>query len=121
MTFDELGAFREDVKRLSRHYDSIDEDLTTIKKILSTRPHSKSPVSYELDTPESEGTAIIVCKMASRSLKGAGILSGLNLVYAWFRKEERILLVGLFHESEDERKSSIVSRKFAAPSNQGHH
>ncbi len=112
MTFAEITAFRKDVRRLSRKYGSIGDDLRTVKKVLSIRPYARPPFSYQLDLPGMDATMIKFCKIACKSLKGAGIGSGLNLVYAWIEKEERIIFVGLFHATEKERENIVLGRKF---------
>ncbi|MEI6433196.1 MAG: hypothetical protein WCP32_00005, partial [Bacteroidota bacterium] len=47
---------------------------------------------------------IKVKKIACRALKGRGVNSGLRLVYAYFKEEERISFIELFHKNDKENE-----------------
>jgi len=43
---------------------------------------------------------IKVKKIACRSLKGRGVNSGLRVVYAYYKEEQKIVFVEIYHKSE---------------------
>ncbi len=48
MTFDEIIEFRKDLKKLTKRYRSIPEDLEVVKKILEVEPDSDPPSILKL-------------------------------------------------------------------------
>jgi mRNA-degrading endonuclease RelE of RelBE toxin-antitoxin system len=102
MIFEELTEFRKDIKKLSKKYKTIPEDIEIVKKVLTVYPDERPPFSYRLDGLGIESCIIKVKKIASKSFKGKGIGSGFRMVYAHFDKEERIVFIELFHTSEKE-------------------
>lgn len=117
MQNDRLAEFSKDLKRLSKKYNSIANDLETVLKVLVVFPHARPPFSFRLNNLGIESCVIKVKKMACQSLKGKGVNSGLRLVYAHFEnlessgrstipiddaiaKKERIVLVEIYHKNE---------------------
>jgi len=45
---------------------------------------------------------IKVKKIACRSLKGRGVNSGLRVVYAYYKEEQKIVFVEIYHKGEKE-------------------
>ncbi|MFA6334797.1 MAG: hypothetical protein WCX48_04475 [Bacteroidales bacterium] len=82
MNFDELAEFKRDLKALSKRYRTLHEDLNVVKMVLET-------------------CIIKVKKIACKSLKGRGVNSGLRLIYAYFKEEQRIVFIELYHKNED--------------------
>src|SRR5687768_4877858 len=96
MKFHELEEFKNDLKYLSKKYRSLNEDLVVVRKILMVMPDERPPFSLLIeDSPDAN--IIIFRKIACKSLKGRGINSGLQLLYALFKKEKRIVMIGLYH------------------------
>lgn len=102
MEFSQLEAFDKDLKQLLKKYRTLDADLEDVKAILNVRPHERPPFSFRIDGLGIETCVIKVKKIACRALKGRGINSGLRLVYALFEKEQKIVLVELYHKNEKE-------------------
>ena len=99
MTFKELDAFKKDVKGLSKKYRSLEEDLMVVRKILRLMPDERPPFSTTVEE-HVDSNIIKVRKIACKSLKGHGGNSGLQLLYAYFEKEEKIVLIGLYHADD---------------------
>lgn len=114
MVFEELDEFKKDLKSLLKKYRSLNEDLSVVKKILSTLPDSRPPFSYRIDGLGIETCIIKVKKIACKALKGKGVNTGLRLVYAYFEKielvdeddlvliegsKERIVMIELYHKN----------------------
>lgn len=110
MKFKSLPEFERDLRRLSRRYKTIGDDLQVIKKILALQPEARPPFSELLEDPDLGCKTIKVKHFATKSLKGAGVLSGLQLIYDYLEDKETIVFVGLFHRPDDRRQARIVNR-----------
>lgn len=102
VSFEELPEYAKDFKRLLKKYISLEQDMATLKKSLADEPDATPPLSFEINGLGIETCVIKVKKIACRALKTKGVNSGLRLIYAWFEKESRIILVELYHKSEKE-------------------
>lgn len=102
MIFDELPEYKKDLKTLLKKYRTLHEDMEVVKKVLSVSPDERPPFSFRIDNLGIETCVIKVKKIACRSLKGRGVNSGMRLIYALFKEEERIVFIELYHKSEQE-------------------
>jgi mRNA-degrading endonuclease RelE of RelBE toxin-antitoxin system len=100
MTFDTLAEFDKDLKQLLKKYRSLNEDLDEVKNILKKLPDERPPFSFRISDLSITTCVIKIKKIASKSLKGRGVNSGFRLIYAWFEKEQRIVLIELYHKNE---------------------
>lgn len=100
MNFDELSEFRKDIKRLTKKYRSLNDDLNVIKKVLVVNPNERPPFSFRITGLGVKTCTIKVRKIACKSLKGRGVNSGLRLIYAYFENESRIVFIEIFHKNE---------------------
>lgn len=100
VTFEELKPFKRDLKKLSKRYRTLRDDLEILKKVLRVSPEARPPFSFEIGAIGIESCVIKVKKMACRSLPGRGANTGLRLVYAHFKEEERIVLVELYFKGD---------------------
>lgn len=122
MEFHELDEFKKDLKKLSKRYKSLNEDLEIIKKVLKVNPHARPPFSFNIDGLGIKDCIIKVKKIACKSLKGKGVNTGLRLIYAHFEKrieeedgvttelDEKIIFVEIYHKSDkvNENKERIL-------------
>jgi mRNA-degrading endonuclease RelE of RelBE toxin-antitoxin system len=111
MEFSTLQEFDKDLKQLLKKYRTLLSDLEDVKKVLKVRPDEQPPFSYRID-----GLGIVTCvikikKIASDSFKGRGSNSGFRLVYAYFKEEQKIIFIELYHKNdkENEDKERIVN------------
>ena len=104
MDFDELTEFKKDLKSLLKKYRTLNDDLNVVRQVLEVRPDESPPFSYRIDNLGLETCIIKVKKIACRSLKGRGVNSGLRLVYAHFRDEQKITFVELYHKNDKENE-----------------
>ncbi len=104
MTFDELSEFKKDLKKLSKKYRSLNDDLIIVKKVLEVNPNERPPFSFQIDNLGIETCIIKVKKIACKSLKGRGVNSGLRLVYAHFEEEMKITFIELYHKNNKENE-----------------
>jgi len=110
MLFESLTEFDKDLKRLLKKYRSLISDLEDVKVILRVRPDSKNPFSFRIDNLGISTCIIKVKKIASDSLKGRGVNSGLRLIYAYFPNDKKIIFIELYHKNDkaNEDKQRIL-------------
>ncbi len=102
MKFEELKEFRKDIKKISKKHRSISEDVEVVKKVLAVIPGERPPFSYRIDGLGIESCIIKVKKIASKSFKGKGVHSGFRIIYAHFEREDKIVLIEVYHKSNKE-------------------
>ncbi|MDR8389939.1 hypothetical protein NC796_02235 [Aliifodinibius sp. S!AR15-10] len=104
MTFEELKPFKRDLKKLSKRYRTLRDDLEILKKVLRVSPEARPPFSFEIGGLGIESCVIKVKKMACRSLPGRGANTGLRVVYAHFEGDEKIVFVELYFKGEKQNE-----------------
>jgi len=102
MNIEELEEYKKDLKKLSKKYRTLPEDIEVVKKVLFVSPTERPPFSFRIDNLGIETCVIKVKKIASKSFKGKGVNSGFRLIYAHFENENRIVLIELYHKSKKE-------------------
>lgn len=107
MKFEELQAFKKDLKVLLKKYRTLDADLKVVKQVLEVMPDERPPFSFRIDNLGIESCVIKVKKLACKALKGRGVNSGLRLVYAHFPSEQRIVFVELYHKNDKELEDKV--------------
>jgi hypothetical protein len=105
MTFDQLSEFQKDLKRLLKKYRTLEDDLGIVKKVLEVNPDERPPFSFRIDNLGIETCVIKVKKIACMALKGKGVNSGLRLIYAYFKEEEKIIFIELYHKNDKESEN----------------
>ena len=104
MTFEELEEFKKDLKQLLKKYRTLNDDLETVKRVLNVEPDERPPFSFRINDLGITTCVIKVKKIACRALKGRGVNSGLRLIYAHFEKEDRIVMIELYHKNDKENE-----------------
>ena len=112
MNFDELEEFNKDLKNLLKKYRTLNEDLDVVKKVLTTIPNERPPFTFRIDNLGIETCVIKIKKIACKALKGRGVNSGLRLVYAFFKEEEKITFVELYHKNDKENENRDRIKKY---------
>jgi mRNA-degrading endonuclease RelE of RelBE toxin-antitoxin system len=100
MIFDELPEYKKDLKDLLKKYRTLGEDMEIVKKVLRVSPDERPPFSFRIDNLGIGTCVIKVKKIACRSLKGRGVNSGMRLIYALFKEEEKIVFIELYHKND---------------------
>ena len=100
MIIQELEEYKRDLKKLSKKYRTLKEDMGVVKKVLTVNPKERPPFSFRIDNLGIETCVIKVKKIASRSFKGKGVNSGFRLIYAHFEDDDRIVFIELYHKSK---------------------
>ena len=111
MIFEELDEFKKDLKKLSKKHRTLYDDIEIVKKVLNVNPNERPPFSYRIAGLEIETCVIKIKKIASKSFKGKGVNSGFRIIYAHYEKEDKIIMIELYHKSnkENEDKERIFN------------
>jgi hypothetical protein len=104
MIFEELPEFQKDFKILLKKYRSLNDDLDVVKKVLTVAPDARPTFSYRIDNSGLVSCVIKVKKIACKTLKGRGVNSGLRMVYAYFKEQEKIVLIEIYHKNDKENE-----------------
>jgi hypothetical protein len=104
MIFEVLPEFQKDLKSLLKKYRTLNDDLGVVKQVLTIAPDARPPFSFLIDDLALETCVIKVKKIACKSLKGRGVNSGLRLIYAHFRDQEKIIFIELYHKNDKENE-----------------
>ena len=114
MKFEELDEYKKDLARLVKKYKSLREDLLVVRKILVMKPEERPPFSFAVDYTSDTARIINVRKMACKSLKGTGVNSGLQLVYAYLKTERKIVMIALYdNDLKEDKEMKPMLRRFA--------
>ncbi len=104
IAFSSIDLFKKDFKGLLKKYKTLKDDLEVVKKVLEILPDARPPFSFRIDNLGIESCVIKVKKIACKSLKGKGVNSGLRLVYAYFKEEDKIVFIEMYHKNEKENE-----------------
>jgi hypothetical protein len=104
MNFFELAVFKKDLKTLTKKYKTLHGDLEVVKQVLQVFPDERPPFSFRIDNLGLETCIIKVKKIACKSIKGKGVNSGLRLVYAYYKEEQKIIFIELYHKNNQENE-----------------
>jgi hypothetical protein len=118
MKVEELLEFKKDIKRLVKKYRSLMEDLLVVRKVLIIMPEERPPFSFQVEYQSDVATIIKVRNVACKSLKGTGVNSGLCLLYAYIKNEEKLVMIGLSDNNSPE-DNDIQSMLWRFKSNSG--
>ena len=99
-----LPEFKNDLKRLSKKFRTLEEDLEIFVEKQFYLYHKLDvdnkgivPLSgLGIETPR----IFKARKFACRSLKGKGVLSGIRVIYAYFILEDKIELVEIYFKGD---------------------
>ena len=69
MEFDELSEFTKEIKKLSKKYKTLRDDLDIVKKVLKVNPTERPPFSFRIDGLGIENCIIKVKKLQVKALK----------------------------------------------------
>ena len=104
ISFDELAEFQKDFKYLLKRYRSLREDMEVLKKVLEIIPDERPPFSFHIDKLGLQTPIIKVKKIVCRTMKGSGANSGLRLIYAYFKEEQKITFIEIYHKNDKENE-----------------
>jgi len=107
--------FERDLKKLSKRYRTLDEDLETLIKhqiFLFHKIEIDNRGSFQIPGfPFQDPKIFKVKKFACKTLKGRGANTGLRLIYAYFEDADRVELIEIYFkgDKENEDKERILT------------
>ena len=104
MEFYTLPEFDKDLKQLLKKYRTLNDDMVEVKSILKVKPDERPPFSFRLDNLYLKTCVVKIKKIACRALKGRGVNSGLRVIYAYFKEEQKICFIEIYHKNEKENE-----------------
>jgi hypothetical protein len=99
-----LTEFERDLKKLSKKFRTLDEDLETFiqnQLNLYHKLHIDNKGIFPIPDLGIEYPKVLKAKkFACRSLKGKGVASGIRIIYAYFEKEDIVELVEIYYKGQ---------------------
>jgi mRNA-degrading endonuclease RelE of RelBE toxin-antitoxin system len=101
-----LPEFEKDLKKLRKRFRTLDEDIDNLIKFALVPFHTEG-VDYGgivvvSDLGIEEPKIYKVRKFACRALKGKGNQTGIRIIYAYFKDEDRIEFVEVYFKGDKE-------------------
>ena len=116
LIYNQTPEFSRDVKKLSKKWRSLLEDLETVKRNVIELYHSQninaSSVFPITGCITNKAKAYIVKKFACKSLKGKGSHSGIRLTYIYFTENNSVLFTELFYKGDQEIEDRARIHKY---------
>jgi hypothetical protein len=98
--------FKRDFKRLKRLYPTLDEDLDEFidtQLMLAHKLHRNNDGVFPISgTGYQQAPCYIAKKFTCRSLFGTGVQSGIRVVYVYWKDEDEIVFIEIFHKNTKE-------------------
>jgi mRNA-degrading endonuclease RelE of RelBE toxin-antitoxin system len=116
-TFNEIiqcPEFKKDIKKLSKRFRSLPEDLATFIRFQLNSYHNlgidNGGIFRIPGLPFIIPSVYKAKKFACKALKGRGAQSGIRIIYAHFESENRIDLIEIYFkgDKENENKERIA-------------
>lgn len=104
MEFLETDEYKKDLKKLSKRFRTLPEDIETLKKVLVVYPEERPPISAAVSGLGIEANVIKVRRIACRAMKYKGSKTGLRLIYCYKKSSEEILFIELYFKGDKENE-----------------
>jgi len=102
--YSETPEFQKDLKKLTKKYRSLEDDLETAKKAAIELYHLKgidNLSTFPIPGFCNDDLKIYkIKKFACKSLKGRGSKSGIRVIYAFYNKEVRVDFLEIYFKGE---------------------
>lgn len=98
MSFSETDEFSKDLRRLSRKYKSLPDDLLEFKQVVATIPLGSSKHFNVLT--KTEQVTIVKARLFCKYLKG----SSLRIIYAFHTEISKIVFIQVYPKNEQENE-----------------
>lgn len=104
-----LPDFQKDLKKLEKNYSTLKQDLKVFVKIQLRLFHKLNIDNGGIF--HISGLSIIqpqiykARKFACKSLKGKGSSSGIRIIYAYFKDDDRIELIEIYFKGDKEKEN----------------
>lgn len=118
-------VFQKDLKRLLKKYQTLEEDLETVKRNAIELFHLKNLNNQSVfPIPNFCNEAIQVCKIkkfACKALKGRGAKSGIRVIYAYHVAISKVEFIEIYFKGEKENEDRERINEYLRIYNSAHH
>jgi hypothetical protein len=101
-----IPEFEKDMKKLRKRFRTLDEDIDNFIKFALIPFHKEGSdyggIVVVSDLGIEEPKIYKVRKFACRALKGKGNQTGIRIIYAYFKDEDRIEFVEIYFKGDKE-------------------
>jgi len=104
--FDSLPEFRRELRKLSRKYNTLNDDLEIFKEVLSASPTGFGNSFTVIHS--TEVIKIVKARMACRSLRG----KSLRVIYAYLEREEKVEFVEIYYKGNKENEDRARIKEY---------
>ena len=112
MIFESLPEFQKDLKRLLKRFKSLEDDLEILKKYLNIVPAASPPISFLMNNLSQQDEIIKVKKFACKALKGRGANSGIRVIYAFHKIEQKMVFIEIYFKGDQASEDRSRIRKY---------
>jgi mRNA-degrading endonuclease RelE of RelBE toxin-antitoxin system len=103
-----LPEFEKDMKKLRKRFRTLDEDIDNFIKFALVPFHTEGidygGIVVVSDLGIGEPKIYKVRKFACRALKGKGNQTGVRIIYAYFKDEDKIEFVEIYFKGDKENE-----------------
>ena len=104
MKYNLIPQFEKDIKKLLKKYSSLEDDIDVVKKAVIELKHIHNIENYgSFEIPGFCNENLKICKIkkfACKSMKGKGNRSGIRVIYAYHKKEERVDFIEIYYKKK---------------------
>lgn len=104
----QLPEFEKDIKKLIKRFKTLENDLKIFIKVELNLYHKLKKDTkgiFQIPGLNIENPKIYKAKkFACRSLKGKGVRSGIRLIYAYFKEQDKIELIEIYYKGDKENE-----------------
>lgn len=112
---EESEQFRKDLKKLTRKFPSLPEDIEIVKRAAIELYHEQNLDNqsvFEIPSTGGDIKFFKVRKFACKSLKGRGNRSGIRIIYAWFPEQKKAHLIEIYYKGNQANEDKARIRDF---------
>ena len=99
-----IPEFKKDLKKLGKRFKTLEEDLNIFIKSQLKMYHKLGIDNrgiFKMSDLNIQCPEIYkVRKFACRSLKGKGVYSGIRVIYAYFKEEDKVELIEIYYKQD---------------------
>lgn len=110
-----LPEFEKDLKKLSKRYKTLEEDLKNFIKTALNAYHKLKIESHGVFHISDIGIhypkVYKAKKFACRSLKGKGVQSGIRVIYAYYEDSDKIEFIEIYYKGDKENADRVRIEK----------
>src|ERR1700741_175660 len=108
MIYQSIPEFYKDLKKLSKRYRTLEEDLETAKKNAIELFHIKEVNNLSVfPMPGFSLEKVKICKIkkfSCKALKGKGVKSGIRVVYAFYPETQLVEFIEMYYKADQENE-----------------